>query len=143
MTCALEATRRVPGSIGDRLNLRRGREVVPGLRTSRVQGGNIDVELGTGFGFTPGSDRIPGAQQKHRGRFVAQVAENGRAFPAMRWVWVDQDTDRPIGGPPRVLRRRPSAAAIGAPHPEPVVATSDGASDQGIQPDLGCSCVQR
>ena len=58
MTCALEATRRVPGSIGDRLNLRRGREVVPGLRTSRVQGGNIDVELGTGFGFTPGSDRF-------------------------------------------------------------------------------------
>jgi hypothetical protein len=71
----------------------------------------IDVELGTGFGFT-GSDRFivraifgyaPGAQQKHRGRFVAHVAENGRAFPAMRWVWVDQDTDRPIGGPRRAF----------------------------------------
>ena len=31
--------RRVPGSIRDRQHLRRSREVVPGLRTSRVRGG--------------------------------------------------------------------------------------------------------
>jgi len=77
-------------------------------RVSKVD--NIDVELGTGFGFMPGSDRsivkaifgyafpVPSKSTE-----ADSSPKSGRAFPAMRWVWVDQDTDRPIGGPRRAF----------------------------------------